>query len=112
MRELPAHARWSGLAAADLASYVALVEAAGSAQLHRLRRGLPEEARMGLVQSEAHGPQRAGLADEHEQILDALEAGDAGAARNLMRAHLSSAVRALTDDRPPAPGDGAGGRWG
>jgi len=97
MQSLPADAPWSDVAEADLAFHTALVEAAGSTRLDRLFRGLLEEVRMCLVQLEAHYPRRADLADEHRRILDALEAKDAAAARKLMRAHLESAVNALTD---------------
>lgn len=96
LQGLPADAPWSEVAEADLAFHTALVEAAGSARLVRLFHGLLEEVRMCLVQLEVHYPRRADLVDEHRRILDALEAQDAAAARTLMRAHLHSAVRALT----------------
>jgi DNA-binding GntR family transcriptional regulator len=98
MRDLPADAPWSKVAEADLAFHAALVEAAGSARLSRLFQGLLEEVRMCLVQLEAHYPCRADLIDEHDQLLDALVQGDAALARDRMRAHLHSAVAALTDD--------------
>ncbi|MFJ9706286.1 GntR family transcriptional regulator [Streptomyces sp. NPDC101234] len=98
LENLPTDAPWSEVAEADLAFHTALVEAAGSERLDRLFHGLLEEVRLCLVQLEAHYPRRADLADEHRRILDALEAQDAAEARKLMRAHLGSAVRALTDD--------------
>ncbi|MCX4907436.1 GntR family transcriptional regulator [Streptomyces sp. NBC_00878] len=98
LQNLSADAPWSEVAEADLAFHTALVEAAESTRLDRLFHGLLEEVRMCLVQLEAHYPRRADLADEHRRILDALETQDAAVARKLMRAHLDSAVRALTDD--------------
>ncbi|WP_181139632.1 GntR family transcriptional regulator [Streptomyces sp. Ru71] len=98
MRDLPDGAPWKEVAEADLAFHAALVEAAGSTRLGRLFHGLMEEMRMCLVQLEAHYPRRADLIDEHEHLLDALEAGDAPVARERMRAHLDSAVTALTGD--------------
>jgi DNA-binding GntR family transcriptional regulator len=75
--------------------HLGLVEASGNAFLLRFAEQL-WVARIGAViyERQAETPERMRLdADEHEQILDAIAAGDARAAESLTRRHIADALK-------------------
>jgi DNA-binding GntR family transcriptional regulator len=86
--------------AANRDFHIALVEASGNAFLLQFVEHL-WVARIGaaIYEHQAETPERMRLdADEHEQILDAISAGDARAAESLTRRHIADALkRSLAD---------------
>ncbi len=81
--------------AANRDFHLALVEAAGNPFLLQTARAL-WVARVGgaIYEAQAGTPeQRSVEVDEHEEILGALQRGDARAAQTLTRRHVSAAIR-------------------
>jgi len=79
--------------------HIALVEASGNAFLLQFVEHL-WVARIGaaIYERQAETPERMlADADEHEQILEAIEAGDARAAESLTRRHIADAMRRMPD---------------
>jgi DNA-binding GntR family transcriptional regulator len=88
-----AHAAAGDLAAfavADRCFHAEIVQAAGNAILAQLYDQLRDrQLRMGVATMHAEPGRIAKSITEHTEILDALRAGDAGAASTLVRRHLS-----------------------
>jgi DNA-binding GntR family transcriptional regulator len=77
--------------------HIALAEASGNAFLLQFIEHL-WVARIGepIYEHQAETPERMSLdADEHEQILDAIEAGDARTAESLTRRHIADAMKRM-----------------
>jgi DNA-binding GntR family transcriptional regulator len=52
-----------------------------------------------IYEHQAESPERMSLdADEHEQILEAIEAGDARRAESLTRRHIADAMKRMPRD--------------
>ncbi len=79
---------------ADLNFHRALVGCVASPRLSRLYTALSGEIHLSMVQSR-YVLGRDRIAREHQQVLEALEAGDAALAEERMRAHLEGAREAL-----------------
>jgi DNA-binding GntR family transcriptional regulator len=76
------------IVAADEAFHGELCRASGNAVLHALWQGLARQ--LSVVWGLGHEARpKARVAEEHERILAALEAGDAAAAQAAMQAHLA-----------------------
>lgn len=101
--------------AADVAFHRALVHGAPSSRLPRLHDQLMGEIELAIAQVDAHRLRpTAEIAAEHDGILDAVVAGDAARAADLVRTHILSSrdrlaahIDAVVDS---APGDSAPGR--
>lgn len=92
---LEAHADLCGLsphasyAAPDIALHSALVGGCGSIRLARLHQILMGEIALGIAQVEVHRLRSVDeVASEHQDILDAIEAGDVTSASQHTRAHI------------------------
>ena len=86
--------------AANREFHIALAEASGNAFLLQFVEHV-WVARIGeaIYERQAETPQRMSLdADEHEQILEAVEAGDARRAESLTRRHIADAMKRMPDD--------------
>ncbi|MFC4058759.1 GntR family transcriptional regulator [Planomonospora corallina] len=88
MAALPPDAPWSEVVAEHMALHQALVVAVGSPRLERLYTVLAAETRLGLVRLRDSYPDRDVLVAEHRELLDAIGAGPAEAARRAVAAHL------------------------
>lgn len=86
---LPADAPWSETVAEHMALHEALIEAAGSGRLVRLYAALAAETRLGMVRLREVYRDKDVLVREHRELLDAIAAGPAQAARAAVAAHLS-----------------------
>jgi DNA-binding GntR family transcriptional regulator len=83
--------------AANREFHIALAEASGNAFLLQFIEHL-WVARIGeaIYEHQAETPERMSLdADEHEQIADAIEAGDARRAESLTRRHIADAMKRM-----------------
>ena len=86
--------------AANMEFHIALAEASGNAFLLQFIEHL-WVARIGqaIYEHQAETPERMSLdADEHEQILEAVEADDARRAESLTRRHIADAMKRMPDD--------------
>jgi len=78
-----------GIIRCDVAFHHAFVEQLGSPRVLRMYDSIIGEAHLAMVVKQVHhllGPKT--IAKEHRQIYDAVEAGDAEAARSRLAAHL------------------------
>ena len=91
---------------ADLDFHRALVSSVASPRLSRLYAALSGEIHLSMVQSR-YVLGRDRIAREHREVLEALEAGDAGLAEARMRAHLEGACEALASSLGGADAPGA-----
>ena len=86
--------------AANRGFHIALAEASGNAFLLQFVEHL-WVARIGeaIYERQAESPEQMSLdADEHEQILDAIEAGDGRRAESLTRRHIADAMKRMPRD--------------
>jgi len=86
--------------AANREFHIALAQASGNAFLLQFIENL-WVARIGeaIYEHQAETPERMSLdADEHEAILDAVEAGDARKAESLTRRHIADAMKRMPRD--------------
>jgi DNA-binding GntR family transcriptional regulator len=89
-----------GTFAANREFHIALAAASGNAFLLQFIEHL-WVARIGeaIYEHQAESPERMSLdADEHEAILDAIEAGDARRAESLTRKHIADAMKRMPRD--------------
>ena len=88
----------AGMAEADMRFHQTLVELAGSQRLSRLHETILVETRMCLRAMRgtyASGKERI---DEHQALVDAIAAGEAQAADELMKEHMADGLRRLVVD--------------
>ncbi len=96
-RKLGARSQRRPVVEADLAFHRAIVVAAGNSRLARAHRDLEVELRLCLAQL-VHGYATvAQLADEHEELLRAIESGRPATAEAAIRQHLENATAWLID---------------
>lgn len=96
MPDLIAVHDWRNLAKQDLNFHTTLVEGTGNSRLVRIYATLAAESRICMVHLENayHRPQA--LVDEHQQIVDLLDAGPWDALATAIRCHMATAVRDLS----------------
>lgn len=87
---------WPELAARDLKFHEALVAAAQSPRLVRMFRTLMAETQLCLIRLERFYPGRADVVGEHQQILDAIKAGDLDTADQLVLVHMEVSATRLS----------------
>lgn len=88
----------AAVVAVDVAFHQALVEALDSPRLSRLYETLMGEVQLGMAQEQAHQLlEPARIADEHEQLLAAIEAGNARLAVKLIDTHIETGCQELLD---------------
>ncbi|MFI6344386.1 GntR family transcriptional regulator [Streptomyces sp. NPDC050560] len=90
---------------ADIAFHSALVDGVGSSRLSRMHQIILGEVHLSMGQYQAHrttAPEK--VAAEHAAVLDAIRAGDPGAAEDRLGEHLDHArERLLAVPAPQAP---------
>ena len=86
---------WSELVAIDLEFHRSLVAASGSPRLVRTFEPMYAETRMLLAHMEIHYERRADLVDEHQAIVEAIQAGDRKLIDRLVRGHMTDSVAKL-----------------
>ena len=77
----------------NVAFHHALLDAAGHARTAAMYRGLEKESHLGRRQTMQRGENRRQSNAEHAAIVDAIEAGDAAAARAAGEAHVLAGKR-------------------
>lgn len=89
----------------DMLFHAALIEALGSQRLERMYRSLVDEVRLCMAQ--VQGRSLLGvkqIADEHQEILDRIAAGDHNGAVDCLRGHLGRASDRLAETIAEAGG--------
>lgn len=89
LESLPRDASWGDRVDAHTAFHIALVDAVGSTRLSRLYPAMQEEMQLGLAQLHASYPGPQDLAQEHRELLRAVQSGN-----------LERALHALTHPDP------------
>ena len=89
---------WADVVEADLAFHRALAQSSGSERLLRLFELLEDEIRLAIAQLRPAYEAPAELAQEHRELLSAIESNDGGNAVALMQRHLDRAMADLTAD--------------
>jgi DNA-binding GntR family transcriptional regulator len=89
-------APWRSVVEPDMRFHRAIIDAAGSPRLVRAYASVQSEILLCLVQLRPYYHRPAEVAAEHEELIAALRAGDAGRAEELFRTHLAEAADNLT----------------
>jgi DNA-binding GntR family transcriptional regulator len=84
--------RWADASAADLSFHNHLVDAAGSERLSQMYASLADQTRLGLNIMSSTYEGRTDLADEHEELLRLLGAGDRAALLTALDKHFGDAI--------------------
>lgn len=87
---------WRTLAELDLSFHIAFVKSAKNSRLSRIYSTLAAESRICIVNLEGSYPHADALVNEHQQLVDLLEAGDAHALLEAISGHMERAVNDLT----------------
>lgn len=94
---------WTELAGLDLQFHLALVAAAASPRLDRMFRTLMAESQLCIARLEPFYPGREEVVREHQEITDAIRAGDLDEVDRLVAAHMDiSAARLASPDQSAA----------
>ncbi len=99
VRELSAladDAPWRAVVEPDMRFHRAIIEAAESERLSRAYATVQSEILLCLVWLRPHYDRPAQVAAEHEELIEAVGAGDPDRAEALFRAHLTEAAENLT----------------
>ena len=99
---------WQTIARLDMQFHSALVAGMGNSRFTRIYKTLAAESRMCILDLEVSYPRIDVLVQEHQNILDLLEAGDRKSLLEAIRRHMQKAVEDLTArsrTKPSAPQD-------
>ncbi len=91
---------FGGAASTPTAFHIALVDAVGSTRLSRLYPAIQDEMQLGMAQLHASYPDPQDLAQEHRELLRAVQSGNLDRALAKMRTHLERALHGLTHPEP------------
>lgn len=94
---------WQALARLDMQFHTTFVSGTGNTRLIRIYETLAAESRMCILGLEVAYPRIDVLVQEHQKILDHLEAGDRQGLQSAIQRHMEKAVEDLTSD-PEAAG--------
>lgn len=94
---------WQALARLDMQFHTTFVSGTGNTRLMRIYETLAAESRMCILGLEVAYPRIDVLVQEHQKILDHLEAGDRQGLQSAIQRHMEKAVEDLTSD-PEAAG--------
>ncbi|MFI2563494.1 GntR family transcriptional regulator [Paenarthrobacter sp. NPDC018779] len=89
---------WQAIARLDMQFHTAFVSGTGNTRLIRIYETLAAETRMCILSLEVKYPRIDALVDEHQGILDLLEAGDRDGLQEAIKGHMSKAVEDLTSE--------------
>ncbi|MFP3463749.1 GntR family transcriptional regulator [Arthrobacter globiformis] len=91
---------WQAIARLDMEFHTALVAGAGNTRLSRIYKTLAAESRMCILNLEVAYPRVDVLVQEHQNILDLLEAADRKGLQGAIKRHMQKGVEDLTATRP------------
>ena len=87
---------WQAIARLDMEFHTSFVAGAGNTRLVRIYKTLAAESRMCILNLEVSYPRVDLLVEEHQSLLDLLEAGDRKGLVKAIKQHLRTAVQDLT----------------
>ncbi|MCX2748748.1 GntR family transcriptional regulator [Arthrobacter sp. MI7-26] len=87
---------WQAIARLDMDFHTTFVAGAGNTRLIRIYQTLAAESRMCILNLEVSYPRIDVLVEEHQNILDLLEAGDREELHKAIKRHMQKAVEDLT----------------
>src|SRR4029453_5893155 len=87
---------WQAIARLDMQFHTAFVSGTGNTRLIRIYETLAAESRMCILSLEVAYPRIDALVQEHQMILDLLEARDRGGLQQAIKRHMQKAVEDLT----------------
>jgi DNA-binding GntR family transcriptional regulator len=87
---------WQAIARLDMEFHTSFVAGAGNTRLIRIYETLAAESRMCILNLAVAYPRIDVLVQEHQMLLDLLEAGDKEALHKAIKRHLETAVDDLT----------------
>jgi DNA-binding GntR family transcriptional regulator len=90
---------WQAIARLDMEFHTAFVAGARNTRLIRIYKTLAAEARMCILNLEVSYPRVDVLVQEHQNILDLLEAGDRKGLQHAIKRHMQKGVEDLTTTR-------------
>lgn len=96
MSGLAADAPWRDVVGGDVRFHRALIDAAGSPRLARAYEAVQSEVVLCMVQLRPRYDNPGQVAEEHEQLLELIRAGDVTKAQAGLTVHLQDAERNLT----------------
>jgi DNA-binding GntR family transcriptional regulator len=91
---------WQAIARLDMQFHTAFVAGTGNSRLIRIYKTLAAESRMCIVNLEVSYPRVDVLVEEHQNLLDLLEAGDRKGLLKAIKRHMRKAVEDLTERQP------------
>lgn len=90
---------WQAIARLDMQFHTSFVAGTGNSRLIRIYETLAAESRMCILRLEVSYPRVDVLVQEHQNLLDLLEAGDRKGLLKAIKQHLQKAVEDLTASR-------------
>ena len=96
MAKQVAASEWQAIARLDMLFHTAFVSGAGNNRLIRIYATLAAESRMCILSLEVSYPRIDALVQEHQTILDLLEARDRTGLKQAIKRHMQKAVEDLT----------------
>lgn len=87
---------WQAIARLDMEFHTSFVAGAGNTRLIRIYKTLAAESRMCILNLEVSYPRADVLVEEHQNLLDLLEAGDRKGLLKAIKQHMQTAVEDLT----------------
>jgi DNA-binding GntR family transcriptional regulator len=90
---------WTEVVAIDMEFHTEIVAASGSPRLARMFRTLSAESQLCITRLEPFYPQRVGVGEEHQVILDALRDGDPAVVERLVQQHMDTSAARLSVPR-------------
>jgi DNA-binding GntR family transcriptional regulator len=87
---------WPAIARLDMQFHISLVAGTGNSRLIRIYNTLAAESRMCILNLEVSYPRVDALVQEHQILLDLLEAGDRKGLQHAITRHLRQAIEDLT----------------
>ncbi|WP_457963580.1 GntR family transcriptional regulator [Arthrobacter sp. D1-29] len=94
---------WQAIARLDIDFHTTFVAGAGNTRLIRIYETLAAESRMCILNLAAAYPRMDVLVQEHQTLLDLLEAGDKEGLNKAIKHHLETAVEDLTTPEREKP---------
>jgi DNA-binding GntR family transcriptional regulator len=99
MAKQVAASNWQEIARLDMQFHTSFVSGAGNTRLIRIYETLAAESRMCILNLEVSYPRLDVLVQEHQNLLDLLEAGNRTGLERAVKQHLQKAVEDLTATR-------------
>jgi DNA-binding GntR family transcriptional regulator len=90
---------WQAIARLDMQFHTTFVAGAGNTRLIRIYETLAAESRMCILNLAVSYPRIDALIQEHQNLVDLLEAGDREGLHEAIRQHMQTAVNDLTAPR-------------